>query len=133
MDTNTVGIINKAGEKLDGYIAVLAEKAGMATDHFWPVLVRQQIIEGIASGFLAIIAGILSYLLYKKGQSIIFNENDTRVEKNSKSDKYTILNGLALVFGVLFLMFCGRFFFIGLSQILNPEYAALQEVIKMIK
>ena len=46
MDTNTVKVITEFGQKLDNQINVLSPKLGVAAEHLWPVLVRQQVIEG---------------------------------------------------------------------------------------
>ena len=40
-------LVEKFGDKLDQYITVLASKAGVAADHFYPIFVRQQVITGI--------------------------------------------------------------------------------------
>jgi hypothetical protein len=45
MDTNTEQVINQFGNKLDNYIQITASKLGVATDHFWPIFVRQQKIR----------------------------------------------------------------------------------------
>jgi hypothetical protein len=62
MDTNTVEVIQSFGTKLDSYLQALASKAGVATEHFWPILVRQQMIEGLVPLVIGAIA--LSVLLY---------------------------------------------------------------------
>lgn len=120
MDTNTVQLIEKFGIKLDGYVEVLASKTGMATEHFWPVFVRQQQIEGFTYIGVPLLAFVVLFFI------------TVRLYKNPKTRDSgdfiptTIVS--IIVFIGLLITTAGN-----LPKIFNPEYAAVQEVVKMIK
>ena len=44
--TNTLEVIQTFGNKIDSYIQIAAEKGNQTVEHFWPIMVRQQSIEG---------------------------------------------------------------------------------------
>jgi hypothetical protein len=130
MDTNTIQVINQFSEKVDGYIAVLANKAGMAAEHFWPVLVHQQVIEGWFGIMLTAITVIISIITVK---IILGNIHESSNEVTNKNVG-TIL--IAAVIGIImFVASCVNFSQLGdnFTKINNPEYYAIQTVVKMVK
>ncbi len=112
-------------ERVDTVFAKLAEQAGVAQDHFWPLFVRQQVIEGIWFFSVISVVVIISIGLILWGIRL--------VKKASEPDsEYSVL-----FIGVVFLLMCFLSCLINggdkLSRILNPEYAAVRELMRMIK
>jgi len=131
MDTNTVAVVTAFGNKLDSYIAVLAEKAGVATDHFWPVLVNQQVIEGWGGVGLFLLSGVMAVL------AIMLLVKS--LPKNNEDSVGPMQFGRCVTGGI-----CGVLFFIAImintadlpnniAKIYNPEFYAMQSLVKMVK
>lgn len=121
MDTNTVALIST---KLDATMTSIASKAGVAVDHFWPIFVRQQMIEGICN-FALMFFGILIVLICLK--------TFTWADKNEKESVACI----SMIVGMCIFVITSAFIFAGfsdaLSKVINPEYAAVQSIIQMVK
>jgi hypothetical protein len=116
---------------VDGYISVLANKAGMAAEHFWPVLIQQQVIEGwwgIAL-FLILLIGFVSAfrLLFRNLPA------DITIEVSPKQF-VCILVG-AVVGVLLFIGMCLNLSDVGnnIARIKNPEYYAIKSLVDMVK
>lgn len=131
MDTNTVAVVTAFGSKLDSYIAVLAQKAGVAADHFWPVLVQQQVIEGWGGiGVLGASIIALATSIWLLAESLPKNNEDYMVPKQFAK---CIIGG---VFGIVFLMAtCVNTANLtnNIAKICNPEFYAMQSLVKMVK
>ena len=129
MDTNAVQVIETFGNKLDHYINALASKAGVAADHFYPIFVHQQTIEGVFAIVSLIGAGIGAALCFRmaiKNLGAKYSEED----KSAKSVLGFILGA------VLTLGFVIGFTSVGqqsVSQLINPEYYAVQNLVHMVK
>lgn len=110
--------------KVSEYIDAIAAKLGVAAEHVYDVLLRQQVVDGVTTLVSYAVALPLIALsirfLYKK------------------SDKYdlNIFGILAIVMSVVFGLFliCG---FVDCSdavkKLANPEYYAIKEIIKAVK
>lgn len=132
MDTNTVEIVTKFGEKLDSYIAVLASKAGVAADHFWPVIVKQQVIEGWCG------IGVMAFCFI--GFLISLTVLLKSIPNSTDDDNFKPKNVAGVICGgifgfIFFFATCINTSEIGchLSKISNPEYSAIQSLVKMVK
>ena len=128
-NTNTLEVIQTFGNKIDNYIQIAAEKGNQTVEHFWPIIVRQQSIEGwtFVIGFSLIILICTIFLVRAIG-----NFED-------KSGNFTARGVFGIIAGFILVFSC-IFIFISITEetnvigkILNPEYAALKQVIKMIK
>lgn len=129
MDTNTVAVVNQLGQKLDDYISVIAAKAGVAAEHFWPVLVKNQVIEGWSGIFLAVISvlALLTsiWLVYRN------IDDDDRMDS-----KQTVGVVVGFITGIIFFVItCIRVSDVGenVAKINNPEYHAIQSLVRMVK
>lgn len=132
MDTNTVAIVTEFGNKLDNYISVLTSKAGVAAEHFWPVLVQQQVVEG----WSGIIATLLNVIMFGLALKLFF--------RSLPNDKYDNLLSPKAIGGVFVGAIIGILFLIpicinvsnlqkNVSKITNPEYYAIQSLVTMVK
>jgi len=125
MTTNQVQLIEQFGSKIDGYVQVMANKAGVAAEHFWPVFIKQQQVEGI---YTLIIIGVIALvgiglLFYNRKQSFINDDNFPNLRL------FTLIGGVILLILALFTT-DGK---IAITQITNPEYSAIMKVVEMIK
>ena len=125
--TNTLEVIQTFGNKIDSYIQIAAEKGNQTVEHFWPIIVRQQSIEAwvLIMGISLMI--LVCFVLLKRGIRDFINKETNDV---SMSGVLGIFSGFCLVCCISALVF--NFSDI-VAKLLNPEYTALQEVIKMIK
>lgn len=126
---NTVELADKYGEKINSALEQLAAKVGVGVDHFWPIVVEQQRMEGIFLASCWLLMGILIFFLLRKSSKMpqeLFGEKDF-----TKKEAYFII-ACILSFFFLFipLLIDGYVVF---TKIVNPEYHALERVAKMIK
>lgn len=110
--------------KVSEYIDAIAAKLGVAAEHVYDVLIRQQMVDGVTTLISYAVAlpliGLAIKLLYKK------------------SDKYdlNVFGILAIIMSCVFIFFfiCG---FVDCSdavkKLANPEYYAIKEIIKAVK
>ena len=107
-------------EELLKRLDLLATKLGVAVEHLWAVLVRQGTVEGAIGAFAAILGGVIC-LVSVKNFRVAYQEYEEDV----------------WVVGWAFLAFVS---FIGFAvgvvrakYLFNPEYFALQEVLRLLK
>lgn len=130
MDTNTVAAVTAFGNKLDGYIAVLADKVGVAADHFWPVLVQHQVIEGWG-GVGTLLISILGLLMAVK-ILIRFLPGE---QDNNFSPKQFVGTTAGISSVILFISVCINASELpnNVGKIVNPEFSAVSSLITMVK
>ena len=107
------------GEKILDYFKELARGLGVAAEHVYIILVRQQIVLGIAEmiGFLIGIVA-LSFVIWKGAKYSI------------KNDSEEFLFILILPGAVIAGFIVG--FFDGFIHVFNPEYYAIKEILEAI-
>lgn len=107
--------------KIDTAVTALSTKLGVASDHFYPILVKQQVISGYInlswSALWFICALILSII------AIIGIKNESNGDGVAWGVFIAILMTVATVVQ----------FSNGLLSILNPEYYALIQITAMVK
>ncbi len=112
MNTNTLAIIDKVGNKLEG----IAEYA-------WPILVKEQFILGITSAVLTFIMILISIFTMRVGLKIWNRDNSD----DSGGIALIIFGGLLSFFiAIAVLSESGGV----INQIFNPEAAAINKLIK---
>ncbi|MBR8661185.1 hypothetical protein [Brevibacillus sp. NL20B1] len=113
-------------DKITQYLEQMAAKLGVAAEHVYGVLVRQQVAEGIAFTIGAVIA---VFVLFRLGRWIY---------RNYEANKGDYMSdwGMILLFFLIFgggggvgAMVVGL---IGVMQIINPEYYAIREIMDVI-
>lgn len=131
MNTNTVEIITEFGDKLDQYLGVLAEKAGVASDHFWPLFVKQQTIEAISSLLMFGIFAIVAFVLIKIGTNAFARFSVNNNDGDETLGGVTCASGIILtLFITIHLLFTGPKV---IGKLLNPEYYAVQSLVQMVR
>jgi hypothetical protein len=113
-------------------IIALASSLKVSAEHVYYVLVRQQFVKGVECLFILIIGFLLILNWLKK-----YKDDNEKWVKYSGGDAGP--SGLGL-FRILHIIVAGVFFFIGIfnidlifTGIINPEYGAIQDVIKMVQ
>lgn len=138
MDTNTVQLIESFGKKMDGYFSALAAKAGVATDHFYPLFVRQQTIEGIITLIALTIGVVITILMFKMALKNVDNNYDGYSRNNHQGEaakfaKTVIGFVLGSVFTLLLIIMIGTDGMTTVGKLLNPEYYAVNSLVQMVK
>lgn len=128
-------LVEKFGDKLDHYITALASKAGVAADHFWPIFVKQQMIEGIYVGCLWCIGFLIALTSLTIAMRNYPNSANEDLEKQHPTSTPKTIIGF-IVFAVLTGICAISAMAMGqeiISKIFNPEYHAVQSLVNMVK
>jgi hypothetical protein len=132
MNENTTQLMEKFGDKLDHYLQALADKAGVAAEHFWPIFVKQQMIEGITVLFFIILFGLLSFFLLRMAINSVDGANNYEgTYKDVSKTAIGYVAGIILAFACFFTILVEAPPSIG--KIFNPEYYAVQSLVEMVK
>ncbi len=109
-------------ESLQSALQSLATQAGLAADHFWPILVRQQIMEGV----LFYCAFVLSLGIFL----ILFREAKPHFDEKELHHTET-----AVLISVipLFVLSVGGFAKGLALHPFNPQFYALKELAHMLR
>lgn len=118
-------------KELTELLAKLAEKLGTTTQYLWGVLIKQASVEiyiFISVFVLTIIGAIITTLLLKSTQKYWDKENAPAIAW------FTLTFGIIFAFATVI----GLGYFLAnitdvITSINNPEYWALQEVLKSIR
>jgi len=108
----------QAGAALQG----IADKLGMGADYFWPALMKQQFYDGMFDLIATILLSSIIFYLCR------------RIKKMGEQDfggVDTIIAFKIMIVGLsLFILVgCHEAF----THLINPEYAALEDLFKMIR
>lgn len=129
--SNKINWEQKAVEAIDA----IAAKLGSGVDHFYPILIKQQYIEGFAAflgslSFLAISIIFLIVMLKKRGSYSAEFESQNDDFSPRGSFTLTLLITSSCTFLIALLIFSTNEV---LTKIFNPEYHAFREIIEMMK
>lgn len=116
-----VGLSSEVLVKIDA----LAQKLGMTVEQIWPWMIRQQYTEAIWPAILFVIFFISALYVCRFIKKVNWDEYKLSVEQ-----VIGIIGGIIAVFGLVisFTNFIAEF-----SDIFNPEYWALKDLMRMIK
>ncbi len=130
--TNTIQVIENFGNKIDSYIQIAAEKGNQTVEHFWPLIVKQQGIEAWTFIIVITLVIIICSILLKRGiDKVNFEDKNGEITVRGV---FSIIGGFGLFFSLIVLIITSLPNDKNLvTKLFNPEYAALKEVIKMIK
>lgn len=115
-----------AGKNITALLEKLAAQIGQSVDKVWPWLVRQQVIEGWTNLALCGLFLVLGAALFLWGAHLC--------RKNNGDDDWRfalLLAGGGVLLISLFVIAVS--FSANITKIINPEYAALQELVRMVK
>ena len=128
--TNTITtteLVDKYGEKISNAIEQLAAQIGVGVDHFWPLFVKQQMIDGWINLLTPIILILVSsvYLVLTRNKW-----EDKTKDDISWQGVGGIIIGFVLAISIVFSFVHGT---TAVKQIINPEYYAIKEITEMIR
>ena len=111
--------LNEVSNKIENALTIMADKLGVASDHFYPIIVEHQLIQGWIYIWLAIPILLLATIF------VTFGFLDRK--RDSEASNWSFF--LSIIFYIIFMGVAGS----NLAQILNPEYYALMEIKDFIK
>lgn len=127
MTTNEIQLIEKFGDKTVAAIQQVATKLGQSVDHFYPIIVKQEVVQGYAflfSAYIPLIVAAIIIVYYTKFKKIDWDESI------SLGQVLFILSAVAMIgVGTIALVGTAE----AINHIVNPEYYALTDILKMIK
>jgi hypothetical protein len=127
-------IINSAGE-LKAFIAEMAAQLGVAAEHLYGVLIRQQIVSGIA-GILTWVFMLLFWMWVLRHFRVSFYgymEHMYEHDDFKYSAPTWIYGFLTFGFGIALIITFFTLFMPSIQHLINPEYYALQDIFNFIK
>ena len=113
---------------LKGGVAAIAQSLKIGAEHVFIVLVKQQVVNAIVYLVLALIGIILAFAAYRQWGLIKYNAKGDLVEV--RPVVFTV------IFGVLsFILLMITIFNIDtiIMGFVNPEYGAIQDIIKFVR
>lgn len=117
--TNTTGIIaEKVGE--------LAKMAGMVLQHMWVIFTRQQMLLGLQTFVKGVFFLVVSYFSYRLAKFLFGNKQLLNL------DRYFVTL-IAAIATAVFLFKGADLVVLSLPRLLNPEYYALQDAVRMLQ
>jgi hypothetical protein len=117
---------DKAFEKVTEYIDAMAAKLGVAAEHVYGILVKQQIAEGITYVIvMPLILAVLAFVLTKLIKSLKSYEG---------YDPEGYIAGIAISGLALLIVFVVAIFVVpeAILKISNPEYYAIRELLDAV-
>ena len=121
VNSNTV---DKVADKVTSAIGVLAEKLGMASEHFYPVIVKQQVIEG----YLYLIPHFIGISIVIAVWVVIIRD------MRKPSNRQDIDDGIHFWFLILSAAIGAIVLYNAtqdISRVINPEYFAMHEIVEI--
>jgi len=115
---DTATVIDNTVKKVENAITILADQLGLASDHFYPVLVEQQVLEGWVYIWSALPLFLFASFLAIGGTMNFKNDTDS---------------GWLIAIGIACYIISIVIFGANITHILNPEYHALMEIKEFIK
>lgn len=130
MNETTVDFLIEKTDQFGNVISELAKQMGVAAEHIYAVMVRQQYVEGIV--------GLIGLSLFMMLAILIFTVS-------YKSRKALLLEGCSDSYDVVIIRWVGMvvsfilmivIILVGMHYgkvLLNPEYYAIQDIMEMIR
>jgi len=107
-------------QKVFEYIDQIAAKLGVAAEHAYPLLIKQQRINGVMDLLFGIAAIIL--IPYCIRWTV----------KLSKHYDYDIYAIVPIIVGIIAAIFGPMALYYGVGELLNPEYYAIKDILSIL-
>lgn len=129
--------MSKTQDKVFEYIDSMAEKLGVASEHVYGVLVKQQ----VATGIDAILSSAFLLVLIMVGLLVVIPKTLKHKDKLISESKLHYVDTDpqdAIVYSVAFIsifLLVVIFFLLpyGIKVVINPEYYAMRDILEIIK
>ena len=122
VDKTTEEIITRGFNLLEA----VCEKIGVTIDYLWPYFIRQQIVEAIVPLLFLVVGIVLAIVCYKQLMSQDIFKNYDLTAKGGIWIALSIATFICLFISAVE-------FATNLSGLLNPQYSAIQDLVKMVK
>ncbi len=110
-------------------LAKLAQVAGQTAEHFYGILVRQQMVEGIGTLISVGLWTIINIIVCKKLLVWYQRTHKTDHYGNSEAESAIFLGILVLFVSFVLVLFVGE----AVQKIINPEFYAIKFVFDAVK
>ncbi len=115
---------------MEDSLTILAEQLGTTVEYLWPIVIRQQYIQPWYGVLTAVVFGVAAFVFYR-GYKYYMN----KYKENGWGDVYDLyymlcIAGCGVAISVAFVSIIHASF--NLLDLINPDYAALEDVMKMI-
>lgn len=125
---------NEVIKQVGDYIDAIASKLGVAAEHVYGILIKQQIVDGAIGVTVGLVLGLTTYFLLKQAikdgtEDYTKTERGTIINKGMRNEGRCI--GLTIT-GSLIGLIALLFFFFNLGQLINPEYYAIKDIMSMV-
>lgn len=122
----------EVGKAVADVLDVLAAKFGTTAAYLWGVMVKQQVVWGWWALGLALVCLTLCVVVGRI--AFLATEKDAASDNERSKEDALGFRVLAVVFlTVAAMVSAGWFGYSAITSIANPEYAALKEVLSLIK
>lgn len=122
----------EVSEKIFEYIDALAQKLGVASEYVFAMLVRQQIIEGIA--YLSILL-LISFVIGIATSKIVKHtiSNWDHLCNKDREIGWSVASAIAGFVALILLTADVKYMPLYTMKIFNPEYYAIKEIMDVFK
>lgn len=129
--TNTEALIDKYSAKIENAIITLADKLQQPAEHVYKVLTIQFYYKGLVTTILFIFTVIIMTILIITAGKM--NWLIEREDYSTMTGKGITMLILMILIGILLLISFVQFLSGGFTQLVNPEYYAIKEIMSVIK
>jgi len=126
--TETERIIDKYIDKTGEALQSLAETLKVPAEHVYGVLVKQQIVKGIGISAGAILFVVIAIIV----TSILINAWQEEYRWDDIVMDQTALEFCAFIAWIFALILVIWFFVEGLACLINPEYGAIKDIMRVL-
>lgn len=123
---------DKALDKAFNYIDAVAEKLGVAAEHVYGIMVKQQFVEGITTiTMIPLMLLIFGFVFYKLITYTSKNWDDLYAD-----DREVFFGIMNIVVGIIFIITFIAFVVDvpgAIGRLVNPEYYAIKEILDVLK
>lgn len=125
-------------DKTFNALTQLAEKLGTTAEFLWAILIRQAFVDGVVNTALIVGWLILGVVLWKFHVYLCETPETTSGYKPTRYEDLEALAVVPMMVGAIIFVMCSFFVILGLfpdavTAFVNPEYMALDRVLKAVK
>jgi len=132
MNKETIDLTREMSSEVKTVLGAIADQLGLAVDHFYPVFVQQQVVEGmfgLCGTLLMIIMFVVSVIAAVKYSKTFVTSGSEQIPLAS-----LLFGGVALILGLICLIrVCdNNFMRDDFTKVFNPEYHAVKEITQLL-
>jgi len=129
-ELTTLGVTQDVIDRVSSVLNTLADQMGVAADFFWPIFVKQQVVEGLSCFIILFLLTVVSgWFAFSNFKQADFDSNPRSSTWNRQATVFVIS---AIVSCILAIALAGNLTW-NIGHVFNPEYAALHDLITLVK